>query len=164
MKGIYLFARKHRIPGVDLKYNDIINFPGIDFCCDFREVDLTPYDYYIATPPCNYYSRANWRRETSFDALFTKDFLPLILSVFSKQSKPFIIENVCNSTLLPKSSLYEFDFGNHHFYTNVFLLVPDKSFSVFQNKQYVSRSKRDGNYNVDFILKLFLEAIGAYEK
>lgn len=161
MKGIYLCARKHRLEGYNIVYNDIIPFSGIDIVDDMCNVDVSKYDYIIATPPCNYYSRANYRRDTSRVAQSTKHLLPYCLDLCLTQGKPFIIENVCNSRLLPKSDFYEFDFGNHHFYTNVFMLVPDKSWSVSQNKQNVSRNKRDGNYNVDFIIRLFLESIGA---
>ena len=38
------------------------------------EIDLSPYDVIIATPPCNYYSRANYRRETSEYSQMTKTF------------------------------------------------------------------------------------------
>ena len=76
MKGIYLCAKNHRISGVNLDYNDIEPFPGITHCCSCEEIDLTKYDYIIATPPCNYYSRANYRRETSKIAQETKHLLP----------------------------------------------------------------------------------------
>lgn len=159
MKGVYLCSRAHRLPGYDIDYNDVEFYPGINLLCDCMDVDLNGYDFVIATPPCNYYSRANWRRVYSDVAQSTKHLLPGILEKCQKFGKPFIIENVLNSSLLPKSEVYEFDFGQHHFYTNLFMFVPDKSFAIRQNKQNVSRSKRDGNYNVDFIIKLFLEVL-----
>lgn len=159
MKGIYLASKKHRIPGYDIDYNDIIAFDGINVLGDMMDVDLNKYDFIIATPPCNYYSRANWRRESSEVAQNTKHLLPSILSKCVSLGKPFIVENVMNASLLPKSSVYEFDFGQHHFYTNVFMFTPDKSFAKRQNKQFLSRSRRDGNENVDLIIKLFLEVI-----
>ena len=164
MKGLYLCSREHRIPGYEIIYNDIVNYPGIDLCMDIRDIRLKDLvnnniDYIIATPPCNFYSRANYRRESSIVAQETKDLLPYCLALCIKSGLPFIIENVMNSTLLPKSNLYEFDFGQYHFYTNVFMLVPDKSYAVSQNKQNVTRSKRDGNKNVDLIIKLFLELV-----
>lgn len=159
MKGIYLASRKHRIPGYDIDYNDIEEYEGINICCDMLTVDLSKYDYIIATPPCNYYSRANYRRETSKVAQETKHLLPTILEKLQKLNKPFIVENVLNESLLPKSNVYEFNFGQHHFYTNVFMLVYDSSYAEKQNKQNVTRSKRDGNKNVDLIIKLFLETI-----
>lgn len=162
MKGIYLACKQHRIKGVNLDYNDIEDYEGITHKCDMLEVDLSNYDYIIATPPCNYYSIANYRRETSKVALSTKHLLPSIIKKCEDLGKPFLIENVCNSTLLPKSNVYEFNFGHHHFYTNIFLLVPDKSFAVKQNKAKLSYGKRDNNYNVHLIIDLFLEAINAY--
>ena len=161
MKGVYLCSRLHRLPGYDIDYNDIEDLPGINLLCSCEDVDLSKYDYIIATPPCNYYSRANWRRERSSVALNTKHLLPFCIEACVRSGKPFIIENVLNSRLLPKTNLFEFEFGQHHFYTNVLMLVYDKSYAVFQNKQYISRSLRDGNYNVDLIIKLFLETIGA---
>lgn len=167
MKGLYLCAREHRLPGFNIDYNDIEFYPGLKFLCDMRELIknnslISGYDFFICTPPCNYYSRANYRRESSKVAQKTKDLLPLCIDFCLRLGKPFIIENVCNSTLLPYTNkCYIFDFGNHTFYTNIFMLVPDKSFAVKQNKQYVSRCKRDNNYNVDLIIKLFLESINA---
>ena len=159
MRGVYLASKEHSISGYDIVYNDIIPFSGIDLVCDMLNVDLNDYDFIIATPPCNYYSRANYRRDVSKVALETKHLLPTIIKRCEALGKPFIIENVCNSTLLPKSNSYEFEFGNHHFYTNVFIFTPDKSYSVKQHTSDRSYGKRDGNYNVDLIIRLFLEVV-----
>lgn len=161
MKGVYLASREHRIENVDLDYNDIINYDGINLLGDMLSVDINKYDFVIATPPCNYYSRANYRRDSSKVAQETKHLLPGILEKLEKYNKPFIVENVCGGKLLPKTKFYEFTFGNHHFYTNVFMFVYDKSFAVKQNKQYLARNKRDNNYNVHLIIDLFLNTIGA---
>lgn len=161
LKGIYLASKKHRIPGYNLDYNDIKNYEGINIPGDMMNVDITKYDYVIATPPCNYYSRANYRRETSKVAQETKHLLPDILKKLEKYKKPFIVENVCGGKLLPKTKFYEFKFGNHYFYTNVFMLIYDKSYAERQNKQYKPRSQRDNNKNVHLIIELFLETIGA---
>lgn len=163
MKGIYLASRKHRIKEANLDYNDIIQYDGINKPGDMMLINLDEYDYIIATPPCNYYSRANYRRDLSEVAQSTKHLLPGILSKLALIDKPFIVENVCNKTLLPKTNFYEFNFGQHHFYTNVFMLVYDKSYAERQNKQYKSQSKRDDNENVNLIIRLFLETIGAIE-
>lgn len=159
MKGIYLASKEHRIPGYDIDYNDIKNYKGINKPGDMLSIDLTNYDYIIATPPCNYYSRANYRRETSKIAQQTKHLLPEIIKKCEQIKKPFIIENVCNKTLLPKSKSYEFNFGNHHFYTNVFMLEIDKTFAEKQDKQNKGYGHRDNNKNVDIIIKTFLEII-----
>lgn len=159
MKGIYLCAKEHRIIGYDIVYNDIVNYPGIDICCDMLNIDISNYDFVIATPPCNYYSRANYRRETSKIAQDTKHLLPAILEKLKNYNKPFIVENVCNKTLLPKSDFLEFNFGNHHFYTNILIMHIDKGFSKKQNKAKLSYGKRDNNYNVDLVFKLFLSEV-----
>lgn len=166
MKGVYLCARKHRIPGYNIVYNDIIEYPGIDLCVDALQIDFEKFDFIIATPPCNYWSRANWRRECSDVALSTKHLLPSILFKCIDSKKPFIVENVMNKTLFDANGLlsfYVFTFGGHTFWTNVFMFIPDKSYAVRQNKQYVSREKRDNNQNVDLIIKLFLETIHQVE-
>ena len=164
MKGIYLASKEHRIKNVNMDYNDIENYEGINKPGDMLKINIEEYDYVIATPPCNYYSRANYRRETSKIAQKTKHLLPGILKKLENYNKPFIVENVLNSRLLPKTNYYEFEFGQHHYYTNVFMLIYDKSFAKKQNKQNKSYGKRDNNENVDLIIKLFLETIGAIEK
>lgn len=159
MKGIYLCARKHRIKEYNMDYNDIINYPGINKCCDMLEIEINDYDYVIATPPCNYYSRANYRRETSKVAQETKHLLPGILKKLKNYNKPFLVENVLNAALLPKTNFFEFEFGNHHFYTNIMFAIPIKEMAIKQNKQYVSREKRDNNPNVHIVIDSFLKAI-----
>lgn len=159
MNGIYLASKEHRLPNYQMDYNDIENYPGITVPGDMMAIDINKYDYVIATPPCNYYSRANYRRETSKIAQETKHLLPAILEKLKDYKKPFIVENVCNSTLLPKTNFIEFEFGNHHFYTNTLLLFT--ALPQAQNTAKRSYGHRDGNYNVDLIIKIFLETIGA---
>lgn len=164
--GFYGCARRHRIKSgafVHIITNDIEPKHYCNITFDVREIlqnriFLNQFDFYIFTPPCNYYSHANWRRETSLLALETKDILPLCLEFCVSQNKPFIVENVLNKTffkdLYPQ---YQFTFGGHTFWSNVIKdqdvkdLIP-----IRQNKQYISRSKRDGNYNVDIVFKRFL--------
>lgn len=168
MKGIYLFARLDRYCDFpSLIYNDI-NIKFDDeyypfYCKDATTIDLEYFDYIIATPPCNYYSRANYRRETSEYALRTKYLLPWILKRCVDLDKPFIVENVLNDTLLPKEYdpyCIRFEFGGHTFWTNVIFdrsdLIPIK-----QDKQNVCREKRDGNINVHLIIQRFLEVVHA---
>lgn len=162
MRGVYLCARKHRIPGYNIDYNDVKYYPGINILGDCLDVNLLNYDFVIATPPCNYWSKANYRRYTSKISLDTRHLLPSLLIRCLEAGIPFIIENVQNLPLFKTFDLlgiYYFTFGGHTFWTNVLFLVPDSSFSVFQNKANVCQNKRDGNYNVDLIIKLFLETI-----
>lgn len=74
MKIIYLAAFKAHHPNWNMVYQDING--KRDIAGDMLEIDLTPYDVIIATPPCNYYSRANYRRETSEYSQKTKHLLP----------------------------------------------------------------------------------------
>lgn len=164
MKGIYLASKEHRLPGYNIDYNDIEKYEGINKPGNMLEININEYDYVIATPPCNYYSRANYRRERSKIAQETKHLLPDILEKLKNYNKPFIVENVCNSTLLPKTNFIEFEFGNHHFYTNVFMLIYHKSYAEKQDKQNKSYGHRDNNKNVHLIIELFLETIGANQK
>ena len=55
MKGIYLAAFKAYHPNYDIVYQDING--KRDIGGDMMDVDLTQFDFIIATPPCNYYSR-----------------------------------------------------------------------------------------------------------
>lgn len=96
MKGIYLSACKAHHPKHDIVYQDIDPRYGCDLGGDMLEVDLSPYDYIIATPPCNWWSQANpyyWRSEYS---LKTRHLLPLMLIKLGGQRKPFILECVRN--------------------------------------------------------------------
>lgn len=84
MKGIYLAAFKASHPNYDIVYQDING--KRDIGGDMMEVDLTPYDFIIATPPCNWWSRANYRRDKSPYALETKHLLPDIIEKVARMS------------------------------------------------------------------------------
>lgn len=158
---LYLAAKEHRIvkEGFSFKYNDVVDYDGIDFLCDMLKVDISPYDVVLATPPCNWYSRANYRRDESPVALATKHLLPSIVDKLLATDKLFMVENVMNSTLIPKyhDRLYQFTWGQHTFFTNVLLLVPHKSYEVAQHKAQMQYGHRDDNYNVHYIFDLFLD-------
>lgn len=167
----YGCARRHRlnVPNCLVITNDINPKCYCNYTEDIR-IPLTHaiqelydnYDAFIFTPPCNYYSHANWRRDTSKIAQETKDLLPLCLDFCFKhllpRNIPFIVENVQNSTffksLYPQ---YQFICGGHTYWSNVLTGSDFKpSDFVRQNKQYVCQNKRDGNFNVDFVLTKFL--------
>lgn len=132
MKGIYLAAYKAKHDGHDIVYQDING--KRDIGGDMLEVDLTPYDYIIATPPCNYWSRANYRRETSEYSQKTKHLLPSILDKLVALGKPFIVENVRNARMFTKAGLFNkacfiIEYGRHTYWTNVmidFTGIPQK--------------------------------------
>ena len=130
MKGIYLGACRAYHPNYDLDYNDIVPGYHNNIICDMLEVDLSKYDFIIASPPCNYYSRANYRRDRSDYALNTKHLLPCILNKLCYINKPFIVENVRNYNLFKKVGIIDFcnkngilvyEYGRHTYFSNLFL-------------------------------------------
>lgn len=155
MIGIYLAAFKAEHSNYNIIYQDING--KRDIGGDMMDVDLSPFDFIIATPPCNYYSRANYRRDVSPYALLTKHLLPDILDKLIKLDKPFIVENVCNSSLLPKRyDCINFEIGGHHYWTNQFFDISGVE-QIFQNKQNISRAARQGGYNVHNVIDKFCE-------
>ena len=96
MKGIYLAACKARHPNYDIIYQDIDKKYKCDLGGDMLDIDLTPYDFIIATPPCNWWTIANPYYWYSEYALKTRHLLPLTLIKCAKSGKPFIVENVKN--------------------------------------------------------------------
>lgn len=163
MKGIYLGAFKANHPNYKIVYQDINgkrDLPG-----DMKFVDLQCYDFVICTPPCNYYSRANWRRESSEYALKTRHLLPymLIKLIWHNNYKPFIVENVLNDSMFEKLGYFKFPcfiykIGGHTYWTNVLLPVSCID-QIKQNKQYISRSARQGGVNVHNVIEMFLSII-----
>ena len=168
MKGIYLasfiaYHEKHNIV-----YQDIIG--NRDIGGDMMDIDLSPYDYIIATPPCNYWSRANYRRETSEYALNTKHLLIDILHKLCNQDKPFIVENVRNSKMFDKYGLFDlpcyvYFVGRHTYWTNIkidFSSIVQKPKTIIDGKrkwlssQNISRKKRQGGEEVHEVIEFWL--------
>jgi site-specific DNA-cytosine methylase len=129
--GVGIINTKHQVT-----YQDING--KRDVGGDMLDVDLSPYDVIIATPPCNYYSRANYRRETSKIAQETKHLLPNIINKLQNQNKPYIVENVRNPNLF-KDIINNFNghiyiHGRHTYFTNIFFnpanIVQTKDFKL----------------------------------
>lgn len=170
MKGIYLGACRAYHPNYDLDYNDIVPGYHINIICDMLDVDLSKYDYIIATPPCNYYSRANWRRDTSYYSQITKHLLPGILKKLVLLNKPFIVENVRNWSMFSKCGIVDFcnkngiliyEYGRHTYFSNLLLNFTNIP-QIKDNIQYISNSKniyREGGYNVYQVIEYFLKYI-----
>lgn len=104
MKGIYLASFKAIHPDYNIIYQDING--KRDLAGDMLNIDLKNYDYIIATPPCNYWSKARGSNKPSKYALDTKHLLPGILKKLILLDKPFIVENVRNRPLFMKNGLY----------------------------------------------------------
>lgn len=165
IKVIYLCAKDHRLRPLEsckVFYNDIKAYvKPLDYECDCLDVDLDGFDVLIATPPCNYWSKANYRRETSKVAQSTKHLLPVILHRFSCSGKPWIVENVCNEPLMRKEikdldSFFWFVANNHMFFTNYMGDLFDMQYPP-QNKAKLQYGHRDDNYVVDFVFNRWLE-------
>lgn len=169
MKGIYLAAFKANHPKYDILYQDING--KRDLGGDMMDLDLTKFDFIIATPPCNYYSRANYRREVSVYSQKTKHLLPSIIDKLCKQDKPFIVENVRNKRLFSLLGLYNYPcfvylIGRHTYWTNIMiptdlLQVQDFRYGGYQvkNMNNLTRSDRQGGWNVHQVIEMFLEVV-----
>lgn len=170
MRGIYLAAFKAEHPKHNIVYQDING--KRDIGGDMMEVNLADYDYIIATPPCNYYSRANYRRETSAYAQATKHLLPGILKKLIALGKPFIVENVKNKRIFTEIGLMNLPchiylIGRHTYWSNIEFKYDDIP-QVFDFKyggyevrdcQNYSRGKRQGGQNVHLVIERFIETI-----
>lgn len=166
MKGIYLAAYKDRHYDFDIDYNDIIDLPGINVLGDLLDVDLTVYDFILASPPCNYYSKANYRRDFSDYALKTKHLLPDILHKLVNIGKPFIVENVRNEAAFKFLGLFDlpginvYFIGRHTYWTNIdfnFVNVP-YSFD-FGKRGLRLKSNCQGGSNVHIVFDKWLNLV-----
>lgn len=161
-KGIYLAAFKAYHSGHSIVYQDING--KRDISGNMLDIDLSSYDYIIATPPCNYWSRSNYRRDISSYALNTKHLLPSILLKLYKLDKPFIVENVRNDSLflsygLFDLGLYVYKIGRHTFWSNIFFDCSDIVQKPVCNIQFLSVSKRQGGKEVHEVIERFIETV-----
>lgn len=170
MKGIYLAACKARHPKWDIVYQDIDKKFDCDIGGDMLDVDLSLYDFIIATPPCNWYSKSNPYYFESEYALKTMPLLPLILLKLIKLGKPFIVENVRNDVkiaaigifkLCEKYNVYVKYVGRHTYFTNIFC-----DLTVIQHQDFINGGKRinndgynQGGSNVHEVIEAWLTVI-----
>lgn len=162
MKGIYLAAYRASHPGYDLVYQDINGLRDIGG--DMLDVDLTPYDYIISSPPCNYWSKANHRRNVSPYSLNTRHLLPCILLKLIGLGKPFLVENVTNVPLqsswgLFRLPLFIYKVGRHTYWSNIMFGAycrQDK-----ENLVHINSSKRQGGDNVHRVVENFLKCVNS---
>ena len=159
-KIIYLAAGHAVIDGYDITYQDIK--VARDVQGDMMAVDLEPYDIIIATPPCNYYSSANWRRDTSEYSQKTKHLLPDIIKKLEKIEKPYIVENVRNRGLMKDIyplATHVIYHGRHTYFTNVWFDPSDVP-QIKDDIQNKSKKGRQGGYNVNIVIEHWLKTIG----
>lgn len=169
-KGVYLAARGARHSNYNIVYNDIDPSFNCDLSCDMLSVDLSLYDFILATPPCNYYSRCNYRRDISNYALKTRHLLPSIIIKLAKLGKPFIVENVRNFELFKKCNIFDicdkynvnvYFVGRHTYFTNVFVnLTCPQHFDFYNHgiKRYKGINTQGGE-NVFNCFEIWLEYI-----
>lgn len=171
-KGVYLGSAKARHPKYNIAYNDISKRSKPDLLCSMETVDLSKYDYFIASPPCNFWSHANPDSRKSEYALKTKHLLLWCLENIPKQGKPFIIENVRNAVkyekygvfdLVRKQGLYLSFVGRHTYITNILV-----NLECYQTKDFkkggiclVGKTAKQGGANVHRVIEIWLKHIHA---
>ena len=172
MRGVYLGACRAYHPNYDMDYNDIVPGYHINLVCDMMNIDLNCYDYIVASPPCNYYSRANYRRLTSEYSQLTKHLLPDILLKCIRSDKPFIVENVRNYNLFVKEGIIDictkngicvYEYGRHTYFTNI-MFNPTNIEQIKDNIQYISncnKTYREGGINVHNVIEYWLKIINS---
>ena len=167
---IYLACGRAKLKYPNVIYNDLYE-KSADLICDMLSVDLAPYDILIASPPCNYYSRANSYKSklSSKYAQQTKHLLPAIIDKFIESGKPFIVENVRSFPLFSKAGLFNkncfvYFHGRHTYWTNVMLnfsFIPQEydfkhipGYGCVRLKSYVQGGKNVNDvfdYFIDFV-------------
>lgn len=158
-KGIYLGAYKANHPNYNIVYQDING--QRDLAGDMLSIDLEPYDFIIATPPCNWWSNAFRKIKTmSQYAEDTKHLLPFIIDILIDLDKPFIVENVRNKPLFKKHGLYDKDcfiyhYGRHTYWTNI-IFNPIGINQVSDNINNLSSKDRQGGINVHNVIEYWL--------
>lgn len=169
MKGIYLGAYRAYHPNYDLVYQDINGLRDIGG--DMLDVDLSLYDFIIATPPCNAWSHANSENRLSDYALNTRHLLPDILNKLRYINKPYIVENVrnyprfCKYGVLPRSDCLVYFVGRHTYWTNVLfntMVDYDYDFRTDPNGhcEYIGTDgHREGGKNVYRVMESWLKEI-----
>lgn len=177
MKGIYLASCLARHPDYNIIYNDFDDNFKPDLCCDMMQVDLSDYDFIIASPPCNFWSRANYRFLSSQYSLSTKHLLPSILEKCALSGKPFIVENVFNVPRMTEYGIFDicdkyhiyYQFiGRHTYFTNYVVDLNNIQFCDFvAKKQHYSKDAskyRQGGENVHNTIEAWLKYIHSNEK
>lgn len=171
--GIYLAANVARHPNFNIIYQDIEqNKFFTDLGGDMLQVDLSPFDYIIATPPCNFWSKLNYQYLSSKYALATKHLLPDTIKLLSKLNKPFIIENVKNISrfeeygiidLIKACNLNAYYVGRHIYITNVecplIKLIPQQQDFKYGGKRVNNDGYNQGGTNVHNVIECWLNFI-----
>lgn len=143
------------------------------------DINLTPYDVIIATPPCNFWSIARGNRCSPY-SLDTKHLLPDIILKLAKTNKPYVVENVINKKRFREEGIYEvtaqvrcfiYYIGRHTYFTNIQLTAKEILDLQAQNRQDftygghtikyedMQNKKHQGGYNVHLVIDYFLNKV-----
>lgn len=174
MKGIYLGAYEAYHPNWNIVYQDINGKRDLDG--DMMEIDLRPYDFVIATPPCNYYSRAAGNRHSEY-AINTAHLLPDIIKKLHNLRKTFIVENVRNEKKFKELGLFNYNdiwvyrIGRHTIWSSIpfYHWLPfDYQFTSLDPRwpgrcvDLGKRKDRQGSENVHIIIESWLKELQIY--
>jgi len=174
MKGIYLGAAKSFHPSHNIVYQDIDG--KRDIAGDMASIDILGYDYVIATPPCNYWSKARGKRCSSY-SIETRYLLPLMIYKLANYDKPFIVENVQNKKRFDEygllnnlpNNVFVYKIGRHTYWTNIkmkdiHLIEQRQDFKTHGEVikyQDMDNLYHQGGYNVHNVIEHWLKTIGA---
>lgn len=165
MKVIYLAAGSGEIDYKNTTYQDM--YIKRDIGGDMLKININSYDIIIATPPCNYWSRARGNRKPSQYALDTKHLLPGIIEKLENQNKPYIIENVINKKLMKdiinNFSGHYYEIGRHSYFTNIMINF-SKINQINENIKLINSKNRQGSINVKNVLDYFIKYVMENEK
>lgn len=173
MLGIYLGAYEAYHLNYKIVYQDING--KRDLSGDMLDIDLTGYDFIICTPPCNWWSKANWRKNFSEYSLKTRCLLPIMIMRLAKLGKPFIIENVRNKNAFKEFGLFDmgvnyYFIGRHTYWSNIdlsnsgIIQKPIIEYDSNGNKKYMSSQNlgskdRQGGTEVHEVVEYFLKLV-----
>lgn len=159
-KVIYLASHTAVLEHDNVVYQDLIIERDLGGC--MLTIDLVDYDILIATPPCNWYSRAIGNRQPSDYAVNTKHLLPSIIKKFENLDKPFIVENVINKVkmkdIINNLNCFYYEFGRHSYFTNVMIDFRHLE-QVADNIKY--SNDRQGGINVNIVLDYFIKYVSS---
>lgn len=167
MKVLYLAAGKAKLNYENVIYNDLL--VERDLKCDMLDVEISEYDLIIATPPCNYWSKANCNINSEYSQK-TKHLLPDILKKLSNSNKLYVVENVINKKRMKENGVFDivgdwfyFEHGRHCYFTNdirfksiIFNVKQKQDFKyggIFINK----KDDRQGGSNVNNVFNCFIK-------
>lgn len=181
MRAIYLGAYEALHPNFDVIYQDIND--KRDLGGDMLDIDLTLYDFIIATPPCNFWSIARGNRCSQY-SLDTKHLLPDIIKKCFDSGKPYVVENVINKKRFAENGIYDlveevgcyvYYIGRHTYFTNIKLDENELKELENQNRQDfryggkvimyedMQNKKHQGGYNVHIVIDYLLKKL-AYKE